>query len=246
MITSLQHPVVKHLTKLRSNRDYREEHATLVLEGIIMVGEVCRSLPPKVILVSHEALVPAGINSGELLLVSEEILAKITGTPSPEGIVAEVAIPEQATLKDKRRVLGLDGVNDPGNLGALLRTALVLGFEGVYLFHDCCDPYNDKALRAAKGATFRLPMRMGSWQELQGLAEKEQWACFAADIKGAAVDSIPFPERLLLILGSEAHGLSSEVKESCQAITIPQQGVMDSLNVAIAGGILMYLMGKKT
>ncbi len=244
-IRSLQHPLVKHLVKLRHNRDYREEHQTLVLEGVKMVTEVCCSAAPKVLLVLDETLVPPGVKPRELIVVSEEILSKISGTPSPEGVIAEVAMPAPASLKGKERLLALDGVNDPGNLGTLLRTAVTFGFEGLFLFHDCCDPYNDKALRAAKGATFRLPMWTGTWEELKELAASEKLTCYAADLQGTSVNEMAFPKKSILILGNEAHGLSRSVREGCQTVTIPQQGAMDSLNVAVAGGILMYLMARQ-
>lgn len=241
-ITSLQHPSVKHLVKLRHNRDYREEHGSAVIEGVKMVSEVCQSIAPKSIFVLDKSLIPPGLKPGPVVIVSEEVLAKITGTPAPEGIVAEVPIPAQASLKGMKRLIALDGVNDPGNMGTLLRTALALGFEGAFLFHDCCDPCNDKALRAAKGATFRLPMRSGTWAELKAIAADEKLSLFAADLDGKPAPETRFPEALILVLGSEAHGLSLEAREGCHKITIPQRDAIDSLNVAVAGGILMYVI----
>lgn len=241
-LTSLQHPLVKHLYKLKANRDYREEHGHVLLEGFKMVSEVCQNRTAEHVLVRDRSLVPPGIKAKEIVEVSEEILAKISGTPSPEGIIAEVPIPACVSLNGKKRVLALDGINDPGNLGTLLRTALTFGWDAVFLFHDCCDPYNDKALRAAKGATFHLPISMGTWTELQAHADQEKLPLFAADLKGKATTEIRFPSTLILVLGSEAHGLSHEARELCQPVTIPQTGTMDSLNVAVAGGILMYLV----
>lgn len=241
-ITSLQHPTVKHLVKLRHNRDYREEHGSAVIEGAKMISEVCQHIAPKSLFVLDQLLVPSGLKSGPVVTVSEEVLAKITGTPAPEGIVAEVPIPPQASLQGKKRLVALDGINDPGNMGTLLRTALALGFEGVFLFHDCCDPCNDKALRAAKGATFHLPIRSGNWEELKAFADQAGLPLYAADLTGTPASEARFPEGLILVLGSEAHGLSQQVREGCHPITIPQHGAIDSLNVAVAGGILMYVI----
>ncbi|MCE5318618.1 MAG: RNA methyltransferase [Parachlamydia sp.] len=241
-ITSLQHPAIKHLVKLRHNRDYREEHGSAVIEGNKMVAEVCQHIAPKSLFVLDQSLIPSGLKSGPIVTVSEEVLTKITGTPSPEGIVAEVPMPAQASLQGKKRLIALDGVSDPGNLGTLLRTALALGFEGAFLFHDCCDPCNDKALRAAKGATFRLPIRNGSWEELTAFADQGGLSLYAADLNGIPASEARFPQSLILVLGSEAHGLSLSAREGCQKITIPQHGAVDSLNVAVAGGILMYVM----
>lgn len=241
-LTSLQHPIVKHLVKLKINRDYREEHGLALLEGFKMVSEVCQNRTAERVLVRDRSLIPPGIKSKEIVEVSDDILAKIAGTPAPEGIVAEVPIPPYSSLKGKKRVLALDGISDPGNLGTLLRTALTFGWDAVFLFHDCCDPYNDKALRAAKGATFHLPISMGNWTELHAHANQEKLPLFAADLKGTATTEMRFPSALILVLGSEAHGLSPEARATCQPITIPQSGAVDSLNVAVAGGILMYLV----
>jgi TrmH family RNA methyltransferase len=207
-----------------------------------MVSEVCQKIDPKLLLVRDSALVPRGLKPQEIVEVTDEVLAKIAGTPTPEGILAEIPMPAHAELEGKKRILALDGISDPGNVGTLLRTAFSFGWDATFLFHDCCDPYNDKALRAAKGATFHLPMRMGSWTELQAVAKKGKLPLFAADLNGKAVTAVTFPAALILVLGSEAHGLSKEAKEGCERITIPQTGAMDSLNVAVAGGILMYLV----
>jgi len=141
-----------------------------------------------------------------------------------------------------QRVLVLDGVADPGNLGTLLRTALALGWEGAYLLQNCCDPYNDKALRAAMGATFRLPLRMGTASTLQQLAEEEDWRCWVADLKGESPESVPTQQKIALILGSEAHGVSEACRRLGRAVAIPMPGSMESLNVSTAGAILLYLL----
>lgn len=244
MITSLQHPLVKHLVKLRHNRDYREEQGTCVVEGAKMVAEIGSKIAPECVLARDPSFV-SGIKPKEIFIVPEEILEKITGTPSPDGVIAEIAFPEPASLKGKMRILALDGISDPGNLGTLLRTALALGWDGVFLFHDYCDPFNDKALRAAKGATFRLPIASGSYEELKAVAARENLPLYAADLQGISVNEVQLPTALILVLGSEAHGLSSQVKKEAQLITLPQKGDIDSLNVAVAGGILMYLVSQR-
>lgn len=237
MITSLQHPLVKHLVRLRQNRDYREEHGTAFIEGVKMVTEVCESVMPKNLIVAEQTEIPSTLQQKQMTWVSQEVMKKISGTLCPEGIVAEVPMPAFSTLADKKRILVLDNVQDPGNLGTLIRTALAFNWEGVFLLNECCDPYNEKALRASKGATFRLPMGRGNWDELNN----KKLPLYAADLTGESVTHLKFPKAFMLILGSEAHGLSQEIKDHSHPITIPQSGSMESLNVAVAGGILMYL-----
>ena len=127
-----------------------------------------------------------------------------------------------------------------GNLGTLLRTALALNWQAVFITNSSTDPYNDKALRAAKGATFRLPLMQGSWEDLNVLIKKHQMHVFVADKQGTQLSKITPQTPILLVLGNEAHGASSFAKERYKRICIPMNPQMESLNVASAGAILMY------
>jgi TrmH family RNA methyltransferase len=238
-ITSLQHPLVKHLVKLRTDRDYRHTEQTILLEGIKPVQEVQRSI--KQLICTHPELFTSYSNIKEKWLVTEEIMHKISGMTSSEGVVAEVYMPPLSQLQSIKWLLALDGINDPGNLGTLLRTALALGWEGVFLLPTSCDYYNEKVLRSARGAHFRLQLGAGNYQQLQQIAQRNQLPCFVADLKGLNVDQLNTTlHQCLLVLGNEAHGASKESKNFCQPIRIPMKGTMESLNVAIAGSILMY------
>lgn len=240
-ITSLQHPIVKHLVKLRKNSDYRFEHKTVVVEGIKLIQEVCAQYAPKLIITKDENIVPKGIDNKAILLVNEEIIDKITGMANSEGLLAEFPLPVPGELKGKKYLIALDGVSDPGNLGALLRTALALGWEGAFILEGSCDPFNEKALRASRGAVFRLPMAMGQWAEMENLIRKNRLTPLAADLEGKDLKQISSSKNgVLLVLSNEASGLSEEAKRVCEKVTIPMPGDMESLNVAVAGGILMY------
>lgn len=243
-LTSVQHPLVKHLVKLRQNRDYRYEHQSLVIEGIKPVEELGRNLRFKTIATYNEAMIPLGAEADEILIVNEPVMRKLSSMESSEGLIVEIAMPKPASLKGKNLILALDGVSDPGNVGTLLRTALALGWQGVFILNDSCDPFNDKALRAARGATFRLPLAWGSWEELQQLVQSNQLTPLVADVEGEDLAKAPKSDKVLLVLGNEAHGASSQVKEGCKAISIDMPGSMESLNVSVAGGILMYVLGK--
>ena len=241
-ISSLQHTLVKHLVKLRKNRSYRYENKTVVIEGKKLVSEVCQKQKARYTLAVDESLVPKKVQAEESYLVSHDILRKISGVQTPEGVLAEVPIPPKSSLEGFRYLVAFDGISDPGNLGTLLRTALALGWEGAFILDNSCDPFNDKAVRAAKGATFRLPIRQGSWEELRALIKNNGLQPVAADLNGKNFDAFSSKEGLLLVLGSEAQGLSEEARECCEKITIPMSGKMESLNVSVAGGILMYIL----
>jgi TrmH family RNA methyltransferase len=244
-ITSAQNPLVKHLCRLRINSDYREEHRRVLIEGNILVREVCAHLHTYTLIATEESLLPKGIKTEQLVLVTEQVFGKISGMHTPEGIAAEVAMPTPAVLASVKRLLVLDGVSDPGNLGALLRTALALGWEAAFLLHNVCDPFNEKTLRAAKGATFRLPFVHGSVEQLKSIMHSNHLIPLVADLKGQSLEERQPLERVLLALGNEAHGPSSEVKALCQQVVIPMSGEMESLNVAVAGGILMYHLTRR-
>lgn len=244
-VTSGNHPLVKYLVKLRQNRDYRYAHQSLVIEGIKPIEELGRHTRFKLIATYNEAMIPLGAESDEILIVNDVVMKKISGMQTPEGLVAEVPMPMPASLKGLKYLLCLDGVNDPGNVGTLVRSALALGWQGVFILNESCDPFNDKALRAARGATFRLPLAWGSLEQLKELVKSNELTPIVADINGAELSEIAHEDNLLLVLGNEAHGASKEVKAFCQAVTIAMPGSMESLNVSVAGGIMMYALRPK-
>lgn len=241
-ITSTNHPLVKHLVKLRQNRDYRYEHQSLVVEGIKPIEELARHVRFKLIVTYNEAMIPLGTEVDEVLIVNDSVMKKISTMQSPEGLVAEIPMPTPASLKGMKHILALDGVNDPGNVGTMLRSALALGWQGVFILNDSCDPFNDKALRAARGATFRLPLSWGSFEDLKALVHHNQLTPLVADIEGKDLAKIPGDLPVLLVMGNEAHGPSQEIKDFCDAISIEMPGSMESLNVSIAAGIMMYTL----
>lgn len=237
-IISLQNPFVKHCSLLRKEKEYRLTHRQLMIFGKKMCEELSHLEQFAQVLIVQGTPLPKGIKAESMLIVTEEILKKISGLTHVEPIAAVIKIPSFHDLKMKKRVIALDGISDPGNLGTLIRTAHALGWDGVFITADSCDPFNDKALRAAKGATFHLPIEVGSHDRLKELMQDR--VCIAADPKGN--ETLPdhtANNGLILILGSESHGLRKEIQEGCFPLSIPMAEHADSLNVAVAGGILM-------
>jgi TrmH family RNA methyltransferase len=241
-ITSLQHPILKHFVHLRQNRDYREDHRTLVIDGIKPISEVAHQLRIKTLLAYHPDLIPAHIKAETIYLVNEGMMKKVSGMQSPEGLIAEIEMPQPPSLKGLRYIIACDEINDPGNLGTILRTALALGWEGAFILNNSCDLYNEKTVRAARGAVFRLPIVQGSWDTLKSLIKENNLQPLAADITGVSLNGFQSPENVLLVLSNEARGLSENARLNCTPLKIPMPGEMESLNVAIAGGILMYAL----
>jgi len=238
-IKSLQHPIVKELTHLRKNAKARHQANEALVCGHKMVAELGRARSLKTLLIL-ENLNPNDYPPAlHTYFVTEGILKKITGLEHPEGVVATLAIPKSADLTGKKRLLILDHISDPGNLGTLLRTACALCYDGAFLVHGV-DPYNDKALRAAKGATFHLPLASGTVHDalliIKGLT------AYAGALDGKPLEECKPLEPFAVIVSSESHGISDELAKHCQRITIPMNTCVDSLNVAVAGGILLYAL----
>jgi len=236
-IDSLQHPIVKLAVKLRKSKKMRDEQQEVVISGKKLVQEATKR---KILFVEQSAPIPP-LEADLCYQVSEAILKKITGLVSPEPLAAIVSMSPQDSLVGKKWILVLDEVQDPGNLGTLVRTALALGWEGVFLTDGSADLFNEKAIRAAKGASFRLPYKKGTRDELTSFLNEGNFTAFVADMNGSALSKTSFTPPLALILSNEARGASSTMKESFSPLSIPIQEI-ESLNVAAAGAIFLYTL----
>lgn len=221
-IRSVQHPLVKEWVLLRTDRRTREEKRQVLIAG----QTLCDEIPLELKLSTHEGY-------GDIL-VSDAVMKKITGLETPDGFAGIAKMPAPANLDQAKRIVILDRVADPGNLGTLIRTTLALGWDGVWLLPGTCDPFNDKALRAARGATFRLPLAP---QTVDGL---KQWGghVLVADMHGEPVDQLKLTGPIGLVLSHEGQGANRSLG---RPVSIPICH-MDSLNVATAGAILLYLL----
>lgn len=239
IISSLQHPLVKELAQLHKSRKEREQTCRLIVEGNNLLAELLTEHQPLQLLIREGELLPK--TSAEIIVVTEAVMRKISACEAPPGMLAVYQLPStdpsQLLKKAPRRLLILDKVSDPGNLGTLLRSAAAFGWEGVYLTPGCVDPFGPKAIRAAKGATFRLPLFQGELPQ----DALQHYTLLQADLGGGPPESIIEKDKLALILGNEAHGPSANFSKALK-VTLPMAPGTESLNVAIAGALLMYLL----
>lgn len=242
-ITSPQNPLVKHLVKINEDKNHREKERLAVVSGLKTIVELSKFIHPSKVLISKE--LDISFPQAETFIVTSEIIKKITKLPSNEGIVAAFALPNPSTLEGKKRILACDLVADPGNLGTLLRSALSFGFDGVFLLHHSCDLFNDKVIRASKGASFLLPYRFGTFEELKKLALENGLKPLIADVNGKKIEECPFYDKIVLLLGNESFGPRKEAKTWGLPVTIEISDKMESLNVAVAGSILMYALQRR-
>ncbi|KAL4582827.1 hypothetical protein LXL04_007388 [Taraxacum kok-saghyz] len=278
-ITSTSNPFVKHCVKLRNSSSYRHSHGSVLLVGTTPLREMYNfqeSMQEKAttidcLLLHEKATIPEElVDSGvHIVRINSMVMKKLSGLQSTESIdvVSLVRIPSTfCSLDDYNhhedfsklfpsafRILVLDGIQDPGNLGTLLRSAVAFGWDGVFLLPGCCDPFNEKALRASRGASFQLPMVSGTWSHLQSLVNGFQMKILAGS-PGSENDTKPVSclshelarslkdTKVCLVLGSEGSGLSKEASEACELVNIRMSGAFESLNVSVAGGIFLFML----
>jgi RNA methyltransferase, TrmH family len=189
----------------------------------------------------HAALAARGVSCRE---VDDRALVELADTETPQGVLAVAAIPRPSLdaidlAAPPSAVLVLDAVQDPGNLGTLARTAEALGAAGLVALPGTVDPWNAKSVRAAMGATFRLPVVQAAWDDLEPWLRARGVAVLAADAAGEPLG--PPPSRAALVLGNEGAGISPETAARAdRTIAIPLRGRAESLNVAAAGAILLH------
>ncbi len=241
-VTSLKHPIVKHLVKLRQDKRYRSEQKRVLITSLKVIKEISASFP-LITLIQNKSLDPkCALTAKNLIITTDEIIKKITGLKSPEGIAAEIELPSMQDLSHKSPLLILDKVSDPGNMGTLFRSALAFGFKGVFITDSSVDPFHEKVISASRGAVFQIPIAVGSPLEFQKLCN--DYHVLVADLRGKSIADIDMQQKMALVLGSESHGPNSFFTDQFTAVTIPMEK-MESLNVAVAGSIIMHTMREK-
>lgn len=235
-ILSVQHPFVKHWKKLRTEKKYREEQRSLIIFGKKMIVEAATTYAIKRLLISNISSQP--FSALQTYIVSEEILKKISGMKNPELIAAEIDLPSPVSLDKMQKLIAFDRISDPGNLGTLIRSSWALGIEGILLLPGCVDIFNDKALRAAKGASLHIPFQYIEQSDFYTYANT--FSIYIGDVEGTDFQKMHYKSPCILLLGNEANGISKEFTNLGERITIPMKNATNSLNVSIAGTLLLY------
>lgn len=245
-IVSMKNQKVKQWKKLQTTKGRKEARAYLI-EGTHLLKEAIKADANIQEVVMTETFFRQSalqIAEGDIVIVSPEILASLAQTETPQGVVAVVQIPEDApTLDYTGKYILLDQVQDPGNVGTIIRTADAAGYTGVILGEGSVDLYNDKVLRSMQGSHFHLPVHRGDLQELIPEMKRHGIPVYGTELNEAAVDyrTVAPSDVVALVLGNEGNGVSNEVLDlTDQNLYIPIFGEAESLNVAVAAGILLY------
>lgn len=242
VIVSKNNPQVKELSSLKEKKGRRERGAFLV-EGEKMVRECVRS-GMKVLRLAVREGHGGDTYSLPCLTLGDDAFRAVCDEKTPQSIVAEVEIPSPALRPPKAPCLLLDGVSDPANVGAIIRTAVASGYGEIYLA-SCADPFAPKSVRASMSGVFFATLYRGERAEI--LSALEGVELIAADMDGENVFRFEPPARYALCIGNEGNGLSEEVARLAKiTVRIPMDGRTESLNASVAAGIFMYLFKKKT
>ena len=242
-ITARKNPLLQQVRKLLSSRKERENTGLFVADGTKLLAEAVKWWPGlETVILSDgvEAQVPDHVR---LVTVPKDVMESISPMQSPQGALFLCRLPEKKKFIPKPGMLLLDGIQDPGNLGTILRTADALQIP-VALLEGCADPFSHKVVRASMGAVFRDPPVQTTWEQVQvacrdagipvavtALSDR------AEDIRDAKLSA------MAVVIGSEGQGVRKEILEAAQAeLIIPMNPNCESLNAAIAAAIVMWQM----
>ncbi len=252
MITSIRNPRVQQIRSLLDQRKERKETQSFVIEGVRLVEEalICGWLPRQVFFSDDLSLRGQALISEftarqvEVEQVSSSVMQYMTGTETPQGILAVIPQRELPVPEPLDFIIIADQLRDPGNLGTLLRTAVAAGVQAIVLTPGTADVFSPKVLRAGMGAHFRLPVFQKTWQEIDDLikAHCPQLRIFVAEpAEGISCWQLDLKQPLALVIGGEAEGTGIEARRRAdELICIPMPGRSESLNAAVAAGILIF------
>ena len=240
-ISSRKNPLLQQVKKLLSSRAERRKTGLFVADGTKLLEEAVKYWPglQTVILTDGvEAQVPDHVR---VVRVPEDVMASISPMEAPQGALFLGKLPEQTEFVPKKGMLILDGVQDPGNIGTILRTADAMDVP-VVLLEGCADPWSWKVIRSTMGAAFRTPVVQATWEEVLGKCQEAGIPIGVTALSDRAVDirSADLSE-MALVIGSEGRGVRKEVLENADhELIIPMNPHCESLNAAIAAAIVMW------
>ncbi len=250
-ISSKENPTIRHIHKLTVKRDYRYACGEYVCEGLKLLDEALNeNVEIRVVLLDEEREIDGfaekcaekGI---ECAVIPTQLMLSITTMETSPGAMFTCAMPEIREFEGNH-FLVLDGIQDAGNMGTMIRTADAFGMDGIYLAKGCVDVYNPKTIRACMGASFRMKVRTIQNEALVDELKRKNVPLYSTGIReGALVAGQADLHHCAVIIGSEGNGVSDELKRLADGeVTIPMCGKTESLNAATAAAIIMWEMTK--
>ena len=246
MITSTGNQQMKNIALLQKKAKARNEQETFIVEGRKMFGEVPREWLKKVY-VTEQAAEETDLSGVDYEVVADAVFKSISDTQTPQGILCVVQMPEyplEALLQgEKTSLLLLESIQDPGNLGTMVRTGEGAGMTGIIMNKTTVDLFNPKTIRSTMGSIYRVPYLITEHlPDLLDELHKENIRLYAAHLKGDTYyDAFDFTGACGFLIGNEGNGLSDEIAECADCyLKIPMEGKVESLNAAVSAALLMY------
>ena len=240
-ITSRQNKIIQHFRRLGSDGGYRRENGEFVCEGAKQLGEaVTWGMEITSVLWAAEPERPlTGVPAQ--YLVPEDLLAYASSLKNSPGPIFSVKMKAPGRLPDSPGVILLDGVQDPGNVGTVIRTANAFGMDAVVLADGCADLYNPRTVRASMGAVFRQNVLEMPNEKIPEFLEKYSLELWGAALADDASDIRELPRGAAVAIGSEGRGLGAQILEMCTGrVIIPMRPECESLNAAVAASVIMW------
>ena len=245
-LTSRRNPIVLHMKELGARRDYRRESGEFLCDGMKLLEEAVNS-GARVTAVLTSTYIPFPLEvETRVYQAPRDIINSVSPLKNAQDTVFTCELSPKGGFPDVSRTsVLLDGIQDPGNLGTIIRTAHALGISGVCLTGDCADPYNPKTIRATMGAIFKQKIYNLTLSEISALKESGARivgaVCKTEDSSGVLNAGECSLVNAMIAIGSEGHGLSPETLALCnETVTIPISPDCESLNAATASAILMW------
>ena len=235
MITSTSNNTIQTLIKLKQKK-YRDETGYYLVEGEHLVEEAMKAKQVECLISTKDIT-----SDLPIVIVSNEVMSKLSFTKSPQFIMAKCKIKKENKLIDGKRYLILDDLQDPGNIGTLIRTALAFSIDQVILSNNCVDLYNDKLLRSMQGANFHINCIYDDLKTVISTLKKNNVKIIGSALEnGQDIKQIKISEKMAFIVGNEGNGMNKDILQECDYVGYIPINTIESLNVAIAGSIMMY------
>ena len=244
-ITSRKNPLLQQVRRLISSRKERQNAGLYVADGTKLLEEAIKWCPElDTVILSDQVQMELPANVREVRVPSD-VMESISPMQSPQGALFLCRLPKPKPFIPNGGMLLLDGVQDPGNLGTILRTADALDIP-VALLEGCADPYSHKVVRASMGAVFRTQPIQVAWADAAAMCKDAGVAIAVTALSDAALDLRSAPvENMAVVIGSEGQGVRSEILESAgKQLIIPMNARCESLNASVAAAIVMWQMKK--
>ena len=244
-ITARKNPLLQQVRRLLTSRKERENTGLFVADGTKLLAEAVKwwtGLDTVILSDGVQVHIPEGVR---IVRVPGDVMQSISPMQTPQGAMFLCRLPQKTEFAPKPGMLLLDGIQDPGNLGTILRTADALEIP-VALLEGCADPYSHKVVRASMGAVFRSPVQQTTWLEAREKCAQAGISVAVTALSDRAVDLRNADlGAMAVVIGSEGQGVRPEIQESSQAeLIIPMNPRCESLNAAIAAAIVMWQMKK--